>query len=163
VEVSSGAAKGFNGSARHKEIKGQETAPVPIREFHFAANVEAGQGTPKVLHQQALVQGCLVQAQITFSLCCKVSSAGINQKGKGFWRDRPCIALCSRSGTVEENMDTHLPQALEFVEKRAVFIAVAFQQADGLGCVFKLTSIPHGDYGLVAIQMFDDRFVGENL
>jgi hypothetical protein len=163
VEVTSGAAKGLDGSARHEEIEGQETAPVRSREFHLAANVEAGQGTPKLLYQQALVPACAVQAQITFSLCCKVSSAGINQKGKGFWRDRPCIALRSRSGTVEENLDTHLAQALEFVEKRAVFIAVPFQQPEGLGGAFKLTSIPHGDYGQVAVKVFNDSFEGESL
>jgi hypothetical protein len=163
VEVTSGAAEGFDGSARHEEIKGQQTAPVRIRECHLAANVEAGQGSPKVLHQQTLVQGCSVQAQITLSLGCNVGSAGITGKGKGLGSNRPCIALRSRSGTVEENMETHLPQALEFVEKRAVFIAVPFQQPEGLGCVFKLTSIPHGDYGQVAIQVFDDRLVGKNL
>jgi len=57
VEVTSGSPKGFDRSARHEEIEGQETAPVRIREFHLAANVEAGQGIPKLLHQQALVQG----------------------------------------------------------------------------------------------------------
>jgi len=161
--VTCGAAKGLDGSARHEEIKGQETAPVRIREFHLAANVEAGQGTPKLLYQQALVPACSVQAQIKLALCCKVSSAGITGKGKGSCRDRPCIVLRSSSGTVEENMDTHLAQALEFVEKRAVFIAVAFQQPEGLGCVFKLTSIPHGDYGQVAVKVFNDSFEGESL
>jgi hypothetical protein len=160
VEVTSGSAKGFNGSARHEEIEGQETAPVRIREFHFAADVEAGQGTPKVLHQQALVQGCLVQAQITLPLCCKVGSAGIAGKRKGLGSDRPRIVLGSSSRTLEENMDTHLRQALEFVEKGVVFIAVSLQQPAGLGCALKLTSIPHGDHGAVAIPMFDNRFVG---
>jgi hypothetical protein len=161
--VTSGSAEGFDGSARHEEIKGQETAPVRIRERHLAANVEAGQGSPKLLHQQALVRGCSVQAQITLSLGCKVGSAGITGKGKGFCRDRPCIVLRSGSGTVEENMDTHLAQALESVEKRGVFITVSFQQPAGLGCVFKLTSIPHGDYGQVAVKVFDDSFEGESL
>jgi len=97
------------------------------------------------------------------SLGCKVGSTGITGKGKGLGSGRRCIVLRCNSGTVEENMDTHLRQALEFGEKHGVFIAVSFQQAAGLGCVFKLTSISHGDDGEVAIQMFDDRFVGESL
>jgi hypothetical protein len=163
MNLTSGLAKGFDGSAWHEEIEGQKTAPVRIREFHLAPNEEAGQGTTKLLHQQALLQACSVLTQITLSLYCKVSGAGITGKGKGLWRERPYIALLSSPGTFEENMDTHLAQALKFIEKRAVFIAVSFQQPKGLGCVFKLTSVPHGDYGQVAIQMFDDRFVGENL
>lgn len=60
-------------------------------------------------------------------------------------------------------MDAHLRQALEFGEKRGVFIAVPFQQAPDRGRAFNLTSISHGDYGQVAIEMFDDRFVGNDL
>lgn len=60
-------------------------------------------------------------------------------------------------------MDAHLSQALEFVEKGGVFIVVSFQPPPGLGRVFKLTSIPHGDDGEVAIEMLDDRFVGEDM
>lgn len=57
VEVTSGAAKRLDASARHEEIEGQETTPLRISELKLAANVEVGQGIPKLIHQQALVQG----------------------------------------------------------------------------------------------------------
>jgi hypothetical protein len=108
------------------------------------------------------VRGCPVQTQITLSLCGKVSGAGHAGKGKGFWRERACVALRAGSGTVGEHMDTHLPQAVESVEKRFIFRAVFIQQTDGLGCVCELTSIPQGDYGQVTIEGFHDLFVSEN-
>ena len=61
VEATSGLAKRFYGSPRHKKIKGKETAPGQIRGFHPAPNEETRQGTAKLVHQQALVQTCPVQ------------------------------------------------------------------------------------------------------
>jgi hypothetical protein len=158
-----GVAEGLDRSPRYQEIEGQKTAPVRIRGFQLAANIEARQGSPKFLHQGALAQGCPVQAQVMLPLGRKVGSAGFAEGANGLGSGRPCRALSSRSGTVGENMNAHLRQALEFGEKRGVFIAVSFEQLESLGGVFKLTSIPHGNDGPGAIEMFDDCFVGEKL
>ena len=61
VEATSGLAKRFNGSPRHKKIKGKETALGQIRGFHPAPNEETREGAAKLVHQQALVQNRPVQ------------------------------------------------------------------------------------------------------
>jgi hypothetical protein len=87
-----------------------------------------------------LVQSGPVKSHVALSLCRKVSSAGGVRERKALCRDTPRLILLSGPGVVEENMNTHLPQALEFPEKRFVFVAVFFEKPDDLGRVFKLTA-----------------------
>lgn len=128
VGLTGGSAKSFDGCARHEKVKRQEAVPARIRGFHLAADVEAGQGIPKLLHQQALVGGHSVQAEITFPPGGKVSSAGI--AGNGFRRGRWCMALRSGCEIIEKNLDAHLPKTFEPVEQRAVIIVMRFKKPE---------------------------------
>jgi hypothetical protein len=125
------------------------------------ANEGAAQRIAKLLHQPALLQTGLVQAQITLSLCGKVSSARIPIEGQGFCVNRPLLALPSISGSVQENVHTHFPQVLEFVEKPAIGIVVLSQQANGLPRRLNLTPISHWNHGQAAIKGLYDCLIYE--
>jgi hypothetical protein len=79
--VTSGSAKGFDRIAGHEEIEGQKTTSAGRRQFDFVANEGAVQRIAKRLDQLALLQAGSVQAQITLSLCGKISSASIPIEG----------------------------------------------------------------------------------
>jgi hypothetical protein len=75
--------------------------------------------------------------------------------------NRPRLALPPISGSVEENVNTHFPQVLEFVEKRAIGIVIFSQQAHGLPRRLDLTPISHGNYGQAPIKGLYDRLIHE--
>ena len=57
AEVASGLAKGFDITAGHEEIKGEQLVPGRVGKFHLVPDEEAGQGAANLVHQKALVQG----------------------------------------------------------------------------------------------------------
>jgi hypothetical protein len=58
-------------------------------------------------------------------------------------------------------VDTHFPQALEFVEKCAIGLVIFSQQANGLPGTLNPTPISHRNHGQVAIKGLYDRLVHE--